>query len=138
MAALEVELYLTHLAVGEKVSANTQKQALNALVFLYHRVLQKPLGRFRDRTGEAAPASPPGVKQGGGRADFARHEWNPSLGRNAFVRDGNAVTGMPALAGSPHEISSNAQTLCLCVAFVSGPAILCRPYQRFSRAAANA
>src|SRR5437667_9017843 len=48
MGALEVELYLTHLAVGEKVSANTQKQALNALVFLYHRVLQKPLGQFCD------------------------------------------------------------------------------------------
>jgi integrase len=37
-----------HLAVGEKVSTNTQKQALNALVFLYHRVLQKPLGQFPD------------------------------------------------------------------------------------------
>jgi len=48
MGALEVELYLTHLAVGEKVSPSTQKQALNALVFLYHRVLQKPLGQFRD------------------------------------------------------------------------------------------
>jgi integron integrase len=48
MGALEVELYLTHLAVGENVSTNTQKQALNALVFLYHRVLQKPLGQFRD------------------------------------------------------------------------------------------
>jgi integrase len=48
MGAVEVELYLTHLAVGEKVSTNTQKQALNALVFLYHRVLQKPLGQFRD------------------------------------------------------------------------------------------
>jgi len=48
MGALEVELYLTNLAVGEKVSTNTQKQALNALVFLYHRVLQKQLGRFRD------------------------------------------------------------------------------------------
>jgi integrase len=48
MGALEVEFYLTHLAVGEKVSTNTQKQALNALVFLYHRVLQKPLGQFRD------------------------------------------------------------------------------------------
>jgi len=48
MGALEAELYLTHLAVGEKVSSNTQKQALNALVFLYHRVLQKPLSRFRD------------------------------------------------------------------------------------------
>ena len=48
MGALEVELYLTHLAVGEKVSTNTQKQALNALVFLYHRVLQTTLGQFRD------------------------------------------------------------------------------------------
>ncbi len=48
MGALEVELFLTHLAVGENVSFSTQKQALNALVFLYHRVLQKPLGQFRD------------------------------------------------------------------------------------------
>ena len=48
MGALEVELFLTHLAVGENVSSSTQKQALNALVFLYHRVLQKPLGQFRD------------------------------------------------------------------------------------------
>ena len=48
MGALEVELYLTHLAVGQNVSTSTQKQALNALVFLYHRVLQKPLGQFRD------------------------------------------------------------------------------------------
>lgn len=48
MGALEVERFLTHLAVGENVSSSTQKQALNALVFLYHRVLQKPLGQFRD------------------------------------------------------------------------------------------
>ena len=48
MGALEVELFLTHLAVGQNVSTSTQKQALNALVFLYHRVLQKPLGQFRD------------------------------------------------------------------------------------------
>jgi Phage integrase, N-terminal SAM-like domain len=31
MGALEVGLYLTHLAVGEKVSTNTQKQPLNTL-----------------------------------------------------------------------------------------------------------
>ena len=48
MGALEVELFLTHLAVGQNVSTSTQKPALNALVFLYHRVLQKPLGQFRD------------------------------------------------------------------------------------------
>lgn len=48
MGALEVELSLTHLAVDENVSTSTQKQALNALVFLCHRVLQQPLGPFQD------------------------------------------------------------------------------------------
>lgn len=48
MGALEVELFLTHLAVDENVFTSTQKQALNALVFLYHRVLQQPLGPFQD------------------------------------------------------------------------------------------
>jgi integron integrase len=46
MGAAEVEIYLTHLAVDEKVSTSTQKQALNALAFLYHKVLQTPLGQF--------------------------------------------------------------------------------------------
>jgi len=44
MGASEVEIYLTHLAVDERVSTSTQKQALNALAFLYHKVMQKPLG----------------------------------------------------------------------------------------------
>ena len=33
-----------HLAVNRDVSASTQNQALNALVFLYREVLQQPLG----------------------------------------------------------------------------------------------
>jgi len=36
--------FLTHLAVDRQVSASTQNQALNALVFLYKRVLNRPLG----------------------------------------------------------------------------------------------
>jgi site-specific recombinase XerD len=44
MGALEVEQFLTHLAVTRKVSIATQKIALNALAFLYNRVLEKPLG----------------------------------------------------------------------------------------------
>ena len=36
--------YLTHLAVRRNVSASTQNQALNALVFLYKHVLNAPLG----------------------------------------------------------------------------------------------
>lgn len=36
--------FLSHLAEVLKVSSSTQNQALNALVFLYGKVLQQPLG----------------------------------------------------------------------------------------------
>jgi integron integrase len=36
--------FLTHLAVVRQVSASTQNQALNALVFVYRHVLNRPLG----------------------------------------------------------------------------------------------
>ena len=38
-----VEQFLTHLAVHKKVAPSTQNQALNALVFLYSKVLNAPL-----------------------------------------------------------------------------------------------
>ncbi len=37
-----IQAFLTHLAVKEKVAPSTQNQALNALVFLYKYVLEKP------------------------------------------------------------------------------------------------
>ena len=40
MGVDEITAYLTHLAVDRKVSASTQNQALNALLFLYKRVLK--------------------------------------------------------------------------------------------------
>ncbi|HLW64376.1 MAG TPA: integron integrase [Gemmataceae bacterium] len=46
LRALEVQQFLTHLAVAGRVSASTQNQALNALVFLYQQVLELDLGRF--------------------------------------------------------------------------------------------
>jgi integron integrase len=39
MHAPEIERFLSHLVSVDNVSAATQKQALNALVFLYHKVL---------------------------------------------------------------------------------------------------
>jgi len=39
LGAAEVEQFLTHLAVARKVSAGTQNQALQALLFLYRQVL---------------------------------------------------------------------------------------------------
>ena len=46
MGEPEVNEFLTHLAVDERVAASTQNQALAALLFLYERVLRRPLGRI--------------------------------------------------------------------------------------------
>ena len=44
LGAAQVEAFLNHLAVTRKVAASTQTQALNALVFLYESVIERPLG----------------------------------------------------------------------------------------------
>ncbi len=44
MAEPEINAFLTHLAVKEKVSASTQNQALSALLFLYRHVLCREVG----------------------------------------------------------------------------------------------
>lgn len=46
MGAIEVNEFLTWLAVHRNVAAATQAQALNALVFLYSKVLDLPLGEI--------------------------------------------------------------------------------------------
>jgi len=43
MDGAEIEAFLTHLAVDQKVAASTQNQALSALLFLYRDVLEKDL-----------------------------------------------------------------------------------------------
>ena len=46
MGAEEVREFLSHLAVERSVSASTQAQALNALVFLYEKVLGREAGEL--------------------------------------------------------------------------------------------
>ncbi|MFC1651381.1 integron integrase [Candidatus Latescibacterota bacterium] len=48
MAEPEINAFLTHLAVKEKVSSSTQNQALSALLFLYRHVLNREIGELRD------------------------------------------------------------------------------------------
>lgn len=43
MGSAEIEAFLTHLAVTEKVAASTQNQAFSALLFLYRHVLKLEL-----------------------------------------------------------------------------------------------
>lgn len=54
----EVGMFLTHLANKRKVSASTQNQALNAMIFLYKKVLRMSLEDFdfqRARVGRHLP-----------------------------------------------------------------------------------
>src|SRR5262245_29822921 len=46
MGGREVAAFLTHLATEVRVSASTQNQALNALVFLYEQVLHRDADAF--------------------------------------------------------------------------------------------
>jgi integron integrase len=48
MAETEINEFLTHLAVKERVSSSTQNQALSALLFLYRHVLNLEIGELRD------------------------------------------------------------------------------------------
>ena len=43
MGTAEIEAFLTHLAVQGQVAASTQNQALSALLFLYHEVLEQEI-----------------------------------------------------------------------------------------------
>ena len=58
---LEVERFLTFLALERRVSIATQRLALNALAFLYNRFLDKPLGDVRGFTRARVPAKLPVV-----------------------------------------------------------------------------
>ncbi len=43
MGGTDIEAFLTHLAVNEKVAASTQNQALHAILFLYREVMKQEL-----------------------------------------------------------------------------------------------
>jgi integron integrase len=57
----EIASYHSHLAVARRVSASTQNQAFNSLLFLYRHVLQKPLGPIQDTVRAKRPRKLPVV-----------------------------------------------------------------------------
>jgi integron integrase len=61
MGAAEVEQFLSHLAVEDKVAASTQNQALSALLFLYKQVLEIDLPWMSDITRAKKPQRLPVV-----------------------------------------------------------------------------
>ncbi|MEN6474600.1 MAG: integron integrase [Syntrophaceae bacterium] len=64
LGAHDVETFLSHLANEGKVSASTQRQALNALVFLYRDVLDLPLqGKIAPVRSKRLPRPPTVLSQ---------------------------------------------------------------------------
>jgi integron integrase len=61
MGGAEVEAFLSHLAIRDQVSASTQNQALNALLFLYRTVLDRPLNMTIDAARARRPHRVPTV-----------------------------------------------------------------------------
>jgi integron integrase len=87
MGAAEVQAFLTHLAVEEKVAAATQNQAFAALLFLYREVLQKPLGNIESVVRAKKPKRLPEVLS----KDEARRVLNFMRGEHWLV--GNLLYG---------------------------------------------
>ncbi len=61
MGEKEVSAFLSWLAVSRNVAANTQNQALNALVFLYRHVIERPLQEINGVTRAKKPQRLPVV-----------------------------------------------------------------------------
>src|SRR5574344_306176 len=61
MGTAEVNQFLSWLATERDVAAATQNLALNALVFLYAKVLGKPLGEIGETIRAKRPARLPAV-----------------------------------------------------------------------------
>jgi integron integrase len=74
----DVTDYLTHLAVDKKVSASTQNQAFNAILFMFRHVLKKEMGSVDAKRAKTSQHIPEWLTREELRALFKRldDEWN--------------------------------------------------------------
>jgi hypothetical protein len=96
MGEPEINAFLTHLAVKEKVSASTQNQALSALLFLYRHVIGREVGDLGDVIRARRPQRLPVV--------MAREEVKAVLGcleGDKWLMGESHVWGRSASNGTP-------------------------------------
>jgi integron integrase len=79
LGAGDVERFLGHLATERNVSASTQNQALNALVYLFRRVLERPLDEMQFRRARRPPRVPVVLSRDEVRALLAALTGTPQL-----------------------------------------------------------
>ena len=95
LGASEVKAFLDYLVIRRNVSASTQNQALNALVFLYKQVLERELGELEELVRSKRPRNLPVV--------LSRGEVNVLLtqmeGKHKLIASLIYGTGMRLLEG---------------------------------------
>src|SRR6266702_318360 len=97
MGDLEVRRFLTDLAEKQSVSASTQNQALNALVFLYREVLRSPLGKMESLVSESIDIS---------ERETCRE--SVMLANKTFAADGRRASLFPASGLAPSAAETQA------------------------------
>ena len=93
MGEAEIQQFLNHLAVKEKVAASTQNQALCAIIFLYTQVLKQEVGTIENIVWAKKPKKLPVV--------FTRKEAQAVL---------NQLSGMNWLTNLFYKKRSNKQS----------------------------
>jgi Phage integrase, N-terminal SAM-like domain len=95
MAESEIAAFLSSLASADHVSAATQNQALNALLFLYNEVLKKKIGMVQGvRTRQKAKAVTSGADQGRSKEDIRQFDGDVVVDGNNSVSYGTAAHGV--------------------------------------------
>lgn len=96
MGTVEVNAFLTHLAVDGHVSASTQNQALAALLFLYETVLRSPLPDIGNVIRASKPARLPVVMTREETATVLRQmDGLPWMVATMLYGSGHASAGVP-------------------------------------------
>ena len=101
----EINEFLTHLAVDERVSASTQNQALSGILFLYRHVLGIEVGQLREVVRARKPKRLPVVMtRQEVRAVLERARRGRVADGVAAVRRGAAADGVSAAARARHRL----------------------------------
>lgn len=89
---LKIENFLSHLAIQRNVAASTQRQALNAIISLYKRVLDTPVDEKLEPARAKRHPRPPVVTPGltGARAFFPRILVQPDVRQIPSFRIGTS------------------------------------------------
>ena len=107
----KVKAFLTHLAVDKDVAPSTQNQAMNALVFLYREILEKPLDGVAAARATKEPTVPVVLTRDEVANVIARLSGVPQLIVNLLYGSGLRITEATRLRVHDIDFDMNSVTV---------------------------